>query len=206
MALKFPLIFVFFALIAENGCHHAEYTRQQSISGNYLDSIRTQDSLRSEANASGQDSLRVQDSTLFEKKFQRLEYLIKLQSQNIKQMEKKIVQMADNYSRDSLRNFQQSNLDVNKNSITEELNILALHALQYFLHPKKSGGGGKSFVGFAIPRVLEKTESATYKLTTATPTSLRIQAISTIADSWLAYLDIDENGTTSITYSGFNEQ
>jgi uncharacterized coiled-coil protein SlyX len=206
MTLKFPFLLVIFFLLVNAGCHHADYTRPQGQLKTALDSIRIQDSMSFQDNLWAQDSLRVQDSAQFEKRFQKLESLIKLQGQNIKQLEKKIAQITDNMSKDSVENYQQKNLDVNKSSITEELNILALHALQYFLHPTNRGGGGKSYIGFKIPRVLEKTENARYKLTTLTSTALQIQALSTVADSWIAYLDIDENGTTSITYSGFDER
>ena len=206
MTSKFLIIVASLLVAACIGCHHPNYTRPESVSQIALDSVRSQDSARFQDYLTSQDSLRVRDSTQFEKKLQRLESLIKTQAQNSRLLEKRINQVAESVSKDSLRSFQLSNLDENKNSITEELNILALHALQYFLHPKKSGGGGKSYVGFTIPKVLEKTENAVYKLTTVSSTSLQIQAVSTIADTWMAYLDIDQNGTTSISYKGFDQQ
>jgi hypothetical protein len=187
------------------GCHRADLTRPRPVSQNILDSVRSQDSLRFLDNISAQDSLRIQDSIQFEKRFQKLESMLKLHSQNLKQLEKKIALIADALSKDSLRHFRGQNLDLNKGAITEELNILALHALQYFLHPTKQGGGGKSYLGFTIPKVLEKTENATYKLSMLAKDTLQVQAISAISDSWIAYLTIDENGTAAITYSGFDE-
>ncbi len=206
MRFKFPLLISCLLLGVSFGCHRSEYTRPESVSQIALDSVRLQDSLRVQNYLGAQDSLRVRDSIQFDKRLQKLETLVKTQTQTTKLLERRITQLASNFSKDSLRNYQQSNLDWNKSSITEELNILALHALQYFLHPKKSGGGGKSYVGFSIPKVLEKTENATYKLMTVTPTSVRIQAVSAIADSWMAYLDMDGSGATSITYKGFDQQ
>lgn len=205
MTPKFPILLILMLHFVIIGCHHADYTRPHDLSKDVLDSIRFQDSMRFQYNLGAQDSLRVQDSVQFERRFQKLESLVRLHGQNLKQLEKKIALITDALSKDSLRHFRGQNLDLNKNAITEELNILALHALQYFLHPTKQGGGGKSYLGFTIPKVLEKTENATYKLTMLATDTLQVQAISAISDSWIAYLTIDENGTAAITYSGFDE-
>ena len=46
-----------------------------------------------------------------------------------------------------------------------ELNFLSVDAAQYYILPKKLGGGEKTFEGYSIPEKFAKTEEATYTVT-----------------------------------------
>ncbi len=150
------------------------------------------------------ENLRVRDSVQLENRLQELESTVKSQTQNLKRLEKKVGQLSNQVAEDSVRDTRRELLPGNKDVITQELNILSLHALQYYLHSgKQSGGNG--YLGFTLPTVLMKSENARYKITKLTADSLMIQATSTVADSWIAYLSLDENGVASITYQGFDK-
>jgi hypothetical protein len=67
----------------------------------------------------------------------------------------------------------------NKDSIINELNWLALHAVQYRILPKELGGGSGSYAGYTIPTHLMTTDVASYSITEIAGETIRFTATST---------------------------
>ncbi|MCB0486646.1 MAG: hypothetical protein KDC47_10660, partial [Flavobacteriaceae bacterium] len=49
-----------------------------------------------------------------------------------------------------------------RNEVLNELTLLASEAQLYFKRPTTYGGGGKSFIGWEIPRQYQSTEAGTF--------------------------------------------
>ncbi|MGE5680113.1 MAG: hypothetical protein ACM34K_04465 [Bacillota bacterium] len=58
--------------------------------------------------------------------------------------------------------FHSYSLEAKRNNIIDEGVNLASMAQQYFRRPSNSGGGEKSFTGWTIPKMLEKTANGEY--------------------------------------------
>ena len=56
----------------------------------------------------------------------------------------------------------------NRDGVVTDLNNLAANAQQFYRKPTSMGGGGNSFIGWAVPAELDTTPNGTY---TATVTS-----------------------------------
>ena len=63
--------------------------------------------------------------------------------------------------------FQNSAVDSNRSAVIQDLNTLATKAQAYYKKPASQGGGGNSFVGFAIPTGFGTTANGTYTINTA---------------------------------------
>lgn len=61
--------------------------------------------------------------------------------------------------------FEQASNENKKNQIINECSTLATMAQKYFRLPTAMGGGGRSFVGWQIPALLDTTDSGVYKIT-----------------------------------------
>lgn len=69
--------------------------------------------------------------------------------------------------------FQASAIDQNRNAIIKDLTTLASKAQEYYKKPTSMGGGGNSFVGFAIPTGLSTNANGTFAISgSATATQI----------------------------------
>ena len=76
--------------------------------------------------------------------------------------------------------FQASAIDANRNAVISDLNNLAAMAQQYYKKPTSLGGGGNSFVGFALPTGMGSNANGTYTISSAgTATQIVFQAVGT---------------------------
>lgn len=88
--------------------------------------------------------------------------------------------------------FRASAVDANRNGVISDLNNLAAMAQQYYKKPATLGGGGNSFVGFAIPTGLGSNANGTYTISTAgTATTIVFQGTGT---------ENGDNGTSGIVH------
>lgn len=100
--------------------------------------------------------------------------------------------------------FGSASVGSNKDSIVNDLNNLAADALRYRSLPGTLGGGGRSYVGYVVPRKLETNENASYAPTTPVSTA---DVISFVATSSVGYGTItailDRDGKlASFAYTG----
>lgn len=68
----------------------------------------------------------------------------------------------------------------NRDAIINELNWIALHAVQYRILPKELGGGAGSYAGFTMPTHMATTENASYSITDLTADKIGFVATSRI--------------------------
>ncbi|MCE1188554.1 MAG: hypothetical protein LWX56_05375 [Ignavibacteria bacterium] len=88
--------------------------------------------------------------------------------------------------------FQASAVDANRNAVIADLNNLASMSQQYYKKPTSLGGGGNSFVGFAIPTGLGSNANGTYTISTAgTATQIVFQGTGT---------ENGDNGTSGVQH------
>ncbi len=88
--------------------------------------------------------------------------------------------------------FQASAVQANRDAVVSHLNILAAEAQKYYKKPTTLGGGGNSFVGFAIPTGMSSNASGTFTISTAgTATSIVFQGVGT---------ETGDNGTSGVTH------
>jgi len=62
----------------------------------------------------------------------------------------------------SIQLFRQNAIDSKRDLLINECNTLASHAIGYYKKPVPFGGGGRSFVGWAIPGQLQATDVGNY--------------------------------------------
>ncbi|NUN09576.1 MAG: hypothetical protein HUU54_10415 [Ignavibacteriaceae bacterium] len=88
--------------------------------------------------------------------------------------------------------FQASAIQGNRDAVVLHLNTLAAQAQQYYKKPATLGGGGNSFVGFAIPTGMGSNASGTFTISTAgTATTVVLQGVGT---------ETGDNGTSGVTH------
>ncbi len=76
--------------------------------------------------------------------------------------------------------FQASAVQSNRDAIIADLNNLASQAQMYYKKPASLGGGGNSFVGFAIPTGMGSNANGAYTISTAgTATTIIFQGVGT---------------------------
>ncbi len=63
--------------------------------------------------------------------------------------------------------FQSSAVEANRSAVIQDLNTLASKAQEYYKKPTAQGGGGNSFVGFAMPTGYGTTANGAYTVSTA---------------------------------------
>ncbi len=89
--------------------------------------------------------------------------------------------------------FQSSAIQANRDAVIADLNNLAQMAMQYYKKPTNLGGGGNSFVGFAMPTGLASNANGTYTIKTAgTATTIVFQGVGT---------EKGDNGTSGVTHT-----
>jgi len=88
--------------------------------------------------------------------------------------------------------FQASAVQSNRDAVVSHLNTLAAQSQMYFKKPASLGGGGNSFVGFAIPTGMGSNASGTYTIATAgTATTIVFQGVGT---------EKGDDGATGVTH------
>lgn len=73
--------------------------------------------------------------------------------------------------------FEYSSNENKKNQIKSEGANLATMAQKYYRLPPTMGGGGRSFVGWTIPALLDTTDSGIYSITSISTNNLVITGI-----------------------------
>lgn len=91
----------------------------------------------------------------------------------------------------------------NKDGVTSSLVNVGANAYQYKIRPTTMGGGGGSYVGYAIPSKMSKDDNGTYALGTVASNSCQVKGTSTINTAWVATCTSDDTGKTGVTYSGW---
>lgn len=66
----------------------------------------------------------------------------------------------------------------NRDSMIADLEDLAATAYQYRIRPPTINGGGGSYVGFAIPTMLQSTENGTFAVTSAAANQITLTGTS----------------------------
>lgn len=88
--------------------------------------------------------------------------------------------------------FRSSAVQANRDAVVADLNNLAAMAQQYYKKPTSLGGGGNSFVGFAMPTGLGSNANGTYTISTAgTATTIVFQGVGT---------EKGDDGATGVTH------
>lgn len=73
--------------------------------------------------------------------------------------------------------FEHSSNENKRNQIKSEGATLATMAQKYFRLPTTMGGGGRSFVGWTIPALLDTTDSGIYDITSISTNNLVITGL-----------------------------
>lgn len=93
----------------------------------------------------------------------------------------------------------------NRDAIINELNSLALHAVQYRILPKELGGGAGSYAGYTIPARMVTTENASYSMKDVTADKIGFVATSAPYPASTVSVTFDSDGRpipTSWKYGG----
>ncbi|MBI3578846.1 MAG: hypothetical protein HY276_02970 [Ignavibacteriales bacterium] len=99
--------------------------------------------------------------------------------------------------------FNAQRVKTNLDDIISDLNLLAANAYQYRGRPTTMSGGQGSYVGYVIPKTLASNESANYKISTQTVTSITIVATSVQNTTNTVTVVVDSDGKLGAwTYAG----
>lgn len=79
--------------------------------------------------------------------------------------------------------FTANSVQANQDAVASDVTNIAALAQQYFLKPASLGGGGNTFVGFAIPANLVTTASGSYEVSGASATEITVTGTGTVQDS-----------------------
>lgn len=71
--------------------------------------------------------------------------------------------------------YNQKSVDANRDAVIMDLNNLATEASAFFKKPKSLGGGGKSYVGFSIPALLDTTNNGHYNIISVSSSNISIK-------------------------------
>ncbi len=94
-------------------------------------------------------------------------------------------------------------VDAIRNTLTNDLSILASAAYQYRLRPTSMGGGQGSYLGFVIPKKMKANENATYEAQVFSPNLVTLTAVSARNQSDVIVVHVDDSGNLSDwTYGG----
>lgn len=89
--------------------------------------------------------------------------------------------------------FQAQSVNANRDAVIGDLNNLASISMSYFKKPTSMGGGGNSFVGFAMPTNMGSNDNGTYTIKTAgTATAIVFQGVGK---------ETGDNGSAKVTYT-----
>ena len=88
--------------------------------------------------------------------------------------------------------FNANAVSSNRDAVISDLNNLAAFAHQYYIRPTAMGGGGNSFVGFAMPTGFASNANGAYSIKTAgTAASIQFEGIGTALVSGSNYVTVD---------------
>jgi Tfp pilus assembly protein PilE len=89
--------------------------------------------------------------------------------------------------------FNSNAVESNRNAIVADLNNVAAKAMQYYKTPTAMGGGGNSFVGYALPTGMGNNANGTLSISTAgTATTIVFTGVGT---------EKGDNGSSEISYT-----
>ena len=92
----------------------------------------------------------------------------------------------------------------NKDGVTSSLVNLAANAYQYRIRPTTMGGGGNSYVNYAVPSKMTSDDNGSYSVNgSPSSTQIKFDGKSTIDVSWVATCTVDSLGKTTLSYSGW---
>ena len=63
--------------------------------------------------------------------------------------------------------FQTDNVSSNRDAMVEELNNIAGNAQAFYMRPKCMGGGGNSYAGYDIPKIMKSSQNGNYIATSS---------------------------------------
>ena len=73
--------------------------------------------------------------------------------------------------------FHNKAVQLNRDAVINDLNILASDAQAYYKKPNEQDGGDKSFQGYKIPQKLKSNDNGNYSVISVKPDSVVIQGI-----------------------------
>ncbi|OGU73257.1 MAG: hypothetical protein A2V93_03045 [Ignavibacteria bacterium RBG_16_34_14] len=79
----------------------------------------------------------------------------------------------------SIQLFRQGAIDNKRDLLVNECNSLASMAIGYYKKPREFGGGGRSFLGWAIPGSMQSTTTGNYTITIIQQDELEITGTGT---------------------------
>ena len=91
----------------------------------------------------------------------------------------------------------------NKDGVTSSVVNISANAYQYKIRPTTMGGGGGSYVNYALPSKMSSDDNGTYAASGASGTQITITGTSSINGAWVATCTVDSLGKTSISYTGW---
>ena len=90
----------------------------------------------------------------------------------------------------------------NKDGVTSSLVNISANSYQYRIRPSTMGGGGGSYVNYAVPTKMASDDNGTYTISTAgTQNSIAFQGVSSLGAAYTATCTCDSTGKTSLVYS-----
>lgn len=88
--------------------------------------------------------------------------------------------------------FNANAVSANRDAVISDLNNLAAFAHQYYIRPTAMGGGGNSFLHFAMPTGFDNNANGTYTIKTAgTGTSIQFEGVGTAIVSGSNHVTVD---------------
>ncbi len=100
--------------------------------------------------------------------------------------------------------FSAHSTQANKDGVTSSLINVAANAYQFRIRPTTMGGGGNSYVGYAVPSKMTMDDNGGYAISGApTTTQIVFHGTSSVNGSWVATCTVDSTGKTRLTYSGW---
>lgn len=101
--------------------------------------------------------------------------------------------------------FSSQSISSNKDAIINDLNNLFANAYQFRIRPASMGGGGGSYVGYAIPATLSSNENGTYTTSSVAADLIAFSAKSGQDSTRTVAVSIDGTGRpvgSTWTYGG----
>ena len=93
--------------------------------------------------------------------------------------------------------FESGQLDANRKALVTDISTIGHLAVRYYVRPPALGGGGHSYVGFAIPSRFQSNLNGKYRAVALSPTTLRVTALSAIDSTDTVIAEIDTYGRVS---------
>jgi type II secretory pathway pseudopilin PulG len=99
--------------------------------------------------------------------------------------------------------FSAQSSQANKDGVTSNLVNIAANAYQFRIRPTTMGGGGNSYISYAIPSKMASDANGTYTLGTVASNSIQIIGTSTVKTTWVATCTSNDTGYTTFVYNGW---